>query len=303
MRTIILAGGYARRLWPLTADKPKPLLPVAGRPIIEYLLERLPKERQERPILSINRRFAPQFERWLAGSPYEVELAVEETESEEEKLGTVGAIAYLIDRFNLDEDLLIVGGDNILALDFGKFISAYRGQPLLALCDIGDLERVRGRYGVALVEDGKIEEFQEKPKEPRSALVSTACYIYPPAIFPLIKEFLKKSQRGQDAPGYLNQWLLRRGVELEGFVFRGEWFDIGDRASYIAANLHYLDNDLYLGENVQVEGSTLRRSVILDHVFIKDSLIEDSVIDEGAELVGMELREAIVGAGTRMRRG
>ncbi|MFQ6090884.1 MAG: sugar phosphate nucleotidyltransferase, partial [Candidatus Bipolaricaulia bacterium] len=209
----------------------------------------------------------------------------------------------LIDRFELDEDLLIVGGDNILELDFGKFISAYHGRPLLALYDIGDRDRVRGRYGVALVEDGKIEEFQEKPEEPRSTLVSTACYIYPPSIFPLIGEFLKQGQKRRDAPGYLNQWLLKRGVELAPFVFRGEWFDIGDRASYIAANLHYLDNDLYLGADVRIDHSTVRRSVILDNVSIKDSLIEDSVIDEGAELVGLELRGAIVGAGARIRRG
>lgn len=299
MKTIILAGGYAKRLWPLTLERPKPLLPVAGRPIIEHLLARLP---QDRPILSTNRRFAPLFERWLSTSPYEAELAVEETRSEEEKLGTVGAIAYLIGRFGLDEDLLIVGGDNILELDFPRFISAYHGRPLLALYDIGDLDKVRGRYGVALVEGDKIIDFQEKPEEPRSTLVSTACYIYPPAIFPLIEEFLKKSQRGQDAPGYLNQWLLQRGVELDPFIFRDGWFDIGDRSSYIAANLHYLDDDLYLGKNVRIDHSTVRRSVILDHVSIKDSLIEDSVVGEGAELVGVELCGAIVGAGTRLRR-
>jgi len=299
MRTIILAGGYATRLWPLTAERPKPLLPVAGRPILDYLLERLP---QDRPILSVNRRFASQFAAWQAGSSREVELAVEETESEEEKLGTVGAIAYLIERFNFDEDLLIVGGDNILELDFKKFISAYRGQPLLALYDIGDLDKVRGRYGAALVEGERIIDFQEKPKRPFSTLVSTACYIYPPAIFPLIREFLKQGQEGQDAPGYLNRWLLRQGVELAAFVFHEGWFDIGDRASYIAANLHYIDGDLYLGKDVRIEGSTVRRSVILDGALIKSSLIEDAVIDRGAEIVGLELRGAIVGAGARIRK-
>lgn len=300
MKTIILAGGFATRLWPLTADRPKPLLPVAGKPIIEYLLDRLP---QGRPILSTNRQFASQFEKWRRGGSHQVELVVEETRNEAEKLGSVGAIAYLIERLRLQEDLLVIGGDNIFDFDLGEFLSAYQGKPLLALYDIGEPEKVRERYGVALVEGGRISGFQEKPAEPRSTRVSTACYIYPPSVFPLIELFLKGERKGQDAPGYFNQWLLDQGVELEGFTFQEGWFDIGDRPSYIAANLHYLQGDSYLGEGVQIAGSTVARSVILDNVSIKDCLIEDCVIDSGAELVDLELRGAIVGAGTRIRKG
>lgn len=302
MKAIILAGGYARRLWPITRERPKPLLPVAGRPIIEYVLERLPEELGP-PIISINRRFAEEFERWRRGYPREVELVVEETHSEEEKLGAVGALAFLIEELNLKEDLLILGGDNIFEFDLKEFLKAYRGRPLIALHDLGDPERVRSRYGVAEVCDGRIVEFQEKPGEPRSTLVSTACYLYPARVLPLVGEFLAQAQQGKDAPGYFNEWLLTRKREpLEAFIFREGWFDIGDRASYIEANARYLDGrELWTGEQVVIERSQVRRSVIFDRVRIEDSLIEDCVIDSDVELKGVELRRALIGRGTNIR--
>ncbi|MGQ9478390.1 MAG: sugar phosphate nucleotidyltransferase, partial [Candidatus Bipolaricaulia bacterium] len=307
LKTIILAGGFARRLWPLTQDRPKPLLPVAGRPIIEYLLDKLEARPTSRPIISVNRRFAPHFEEWVANSRKDVELVIEEAHREEEKLGAVGALACLIRELSLREEILVLGGDNILELDFGEFIAAYRGRPLLALYDIGDREKVRGKYGVALVEKGRhatrIAGFQEKPLQPRSTLVSIACYIYPPEVFPAIDRFLAQAEKGRDAPGFLNEWLLEEGVELEGFIFRGRWFDIGDRASYIEANIALSGEDLWLGRGVVIRDSTVQRSVIFDDVRIEGSLIRDCVIDSGCELEGVELRECLLGAGTRIKRG
>jgi glucose-1-phosphate thymidylyltransferase len=298
LKTIILAGGYARRLWPLTLERPKPLLPVAGRPIIEHLLDKL----EGRPIISINRQFAPQFERWATNYHKDVELVIEETRSEEEKLGAVGALAFLIRELGLREEILVLGGDNIFELDFKEFISAYRGRPLLALHDLGDPEKARKRYGIAELAGSRIVSFQEKPDRPHSALVSTACYIYPPRVFPLIERFLTQAPRGKDAPGFLNAWLLGEGIELEGFVFQGKWFDIGDRASYIEANIALSGEDLWLGRGVVIRDSTVRRSVVFDNVQIEGSLIEGCVIDRGCELRNVELRDCLIGAGTRISR-
>lgn len=300
MRVLILAGGYATRLWPLTRDRAKPLLPVAGEPILDYVFERLPGE-LGRPLLSTNARFAHDFERWGRERGMEFDLIVEPTQSEEEKLGSIGALAFLVRKFRLDEDLLVIGGDNLFKFDLRRMLAAYRGRPLLALHELGDPERVRGRYGVAVVQDNRIVEFQEKPEEPRSTLVSIACYLYPAKVLPLFAEFLEAAPRGHDAPGYFNQWLLERGIELEAFVFTEPWYDIGDRESYIQANLDYAGTDPVVSPDARVENSSIKRSVVLDGARVRDTSLEGCVVGEGAELVGVELRDCLIGHGAALR--
>jgi glucose-1-phosphate thymidylyltransferase len=301
MKTIILAGGYATRLLPITADRPKPLLPVAGKPIIDYILASgsLPG----RPIVSTNRRFVSQFETWQAESGRDVELVVEETTREEEKLGTVGAMAFLIQKLGIDEDILVVGGDNIFDFAIEDLLAAYHGQPLVALFDLKNFERVRRRYGVAIVEDDCIVDFQEKPHHPKSTLASAACYVYPKQVLPLISEFYEKTESGKDAPGYFNEWLLKeKGLQIDPFIFETGWHDIGDRTSYIEANKHYSGRDTYAGKNVVIDSSTVKNSVILNDVTIRNSEITGCVIDQGCVLEGVNLQNCLVKAGSIVRR-
>lgn len=292
MRVIILAGGYAKRLWPITHDRPKPLLPVAGKPILDWILERLPPGR---PILSANRRFAMQFEAWAQGRP--VDLVVEETRSEEEKLGAVGALAFLVERLALNDELLVIGGDNLLELDFSAFVQAFQGRTLVALYDLGDPTLARGRYGVAEVEGDRIARFQEKPAEPCSALASTACYLFPRRVLPLFREFLAQAPAGHDAPGYFLAWLLER-EPVQGFVFSSGWQDIGDRRSYIEANLRYTEGRSWVHPGAEILDSRVERSVVLGPCRIERSRLEGCVVDEEARLIGVELREVLVGRGS-----
>jgi glucose-1-phosphate thymidylyltransferase len=274
---------------------------VAGKPIIDYLLEK--GSFPGRPIVSTNRRFASQFEAWQTKSAWAVDLVIEETTREEEKLGTVGALAFLTRELGIEEDLFVIGGDNIFEFSVDALLSAYRGRPLVALCDVGDLETVRGRYGVAVVQDGLIVDFQEKPSHPKSTLASTACYIYPAEVFPLFGAFLHQAKAGFDAPGYFNEWLLReKGYPFDPFVFDEDWYDIGDRVAYIQANQHYAHRDTYIGGNVVVERSTVRDSVILDNVVIRDASISECVVDQGCELVGVTLHACLVKAGSVVKK-
>ena len=301
MRTIILAGGYATRFHPITASRAKPLLPVAGKPIIDYLLESYPLT--DRPIVSTNRQFAEQFAAWKDQSGYDVEIVVEETRAEKEKLGTVGALAYLIQTLGLDEDLLVIGGDNIFEFSLQSFVDTYQGHPLIALYDIGDIEKVRGRYGVAVVKDGQIVEFQEKPQDPRSTLASTACYLYPKAILPTFREFVEGATAGKDAPGYFNAWLLKeRSLRMDAFTFDTGWYDIGDRASYIEATQHYANANTWQGKDVVIENSTVKDSILFDGVEIVNSSITGCVIDCGAHLDGITLSDCLIGENTVIRR-
>jgi len=301
MRTIILAGGYATRFYPITASRAKPLLPVAGKPIINYLLDSSPLT--DRPIISTNRRFVGQFVAWKEQFGYDVEIAVEETRAEEEKLGTVGAISYLIQTLDLDEDLLIIGGDNIFEFSLQDFLDAYHGHPLIALCDVSDIETVRGRYGVGVVKDGRILEFQEKPQDPRSTLASTACYLYPRGVLPYFREYVEGAAAGKDAPGYFNAWLLKeKSLRMDAFTFDTGWYDIGDRASYIEATQRYADADTWQGEDVVIENSVVKDSILFDGVVITNSSISGCVIDHGVHLAGVTLSDCLVGENSVIKR-
>jgi len=301
MKTIILSGGYGTRLYPITENRPKPLLPIAGKPIIDFILDTYPF--RDRPIVSTNKRFEYQFKEWRKHGRRNVQLVVEETTSEKEKLGTIGALQFLIQRLEISEDILVIGGDNIFEFSLRDFVNAYHGNPLIALCDVKDKKLVRRRYGVAIVQQNRIAEFQEKPEAPRSTLASTACYIYPERILSLIGEFLGKAEAGKDAPGYFNSWLLRdRRINIDPFVFNSGWNDIGDRASYIEANQRYSGQDSWLAKDVQVTSSVVNASVILGSGRIENSNISGCVIDRDCHLTGAKLQDCLVGAGTIIKR-
>jgi len=298
MRTIILAGGYATRLHPLTLERAKPLLPVRGVPIITHILRS--GSFPDRPIISTNRRFGPQFEDWKQASGIDADVVIEESFCEREKLGTIGAIAYVIETCGLDDDLLVIAGDNLFGFSLDRFLAAYRGHPLIALHDIGSLERVRHRYGVAIVDEGRVTAFQEKPAEPRSTLVSTACYVYPRDVLGLFKEFFATAQAGRDAPGYFNEWLLEdRRREIDPFVFEDAWFDIGDRASYIAAH-RTSASDSWIDPSATIEDSQIVDSVVLRGAQVRSSTLRGCVVAEDCILSGVDLEDALIAENSRI---
>jgi len=258
MKAILLAGGYAKRLWPLTRDCPKSLLPVAGKPMIDYILDRVEQvEEIEEVFLSTNRRFEAQFKEWLetyrdrhkGTGGKEIELVIEETREEGEKLGSIGALDFLIDRFGLEEDLLVVGGDNLFDFDLRDFVGFYKAKgktkgktkgkreksSVVLLYDMREKERVRGKYGVLEVDaDFRIVNSEEKPAEPKTTLISTACYIFTKSDLALVKEYLAAGNN-PDAIGFFVSWLCKKR-ELYGLVHDGLWFDIGSFEDYERAN-------------------------------------------------------------------
>jgi len=248
MKAIVLAGGFARRLWPLTKDKPKPLLCVAGKPIIEYTLEQLGKvEEIDKIFISVNRKFEPCFREWSLGihTGKDMEIVAEPTTCEEEKLGAIGALAFIMRERGIDDDLIVVAGDNIFSFDITKFLECSQGGcPVVALYDMQDKEMVKGKYGVVVLDgNNAIKELQEKPQEPVSAIVSTCCYFFPRNAVRMINDYLKEGN-SPDAPGFFISWLAKQ-MTVQGFVFDGEckWFDIGSHESYAEANKAYGGKD------------------------------------------------------------
>jgi glucose-1-phosphate thymidylyltransferase len=227
---IILAGGYGKRLWPIALNTAKPLLPVCGRPVIEYIMEKLDEvECLRRILISTNLRFEDDFRRWARSYGDErIEVVVEESRSEEEKLGAVKALSRLSQR--LEHDALIVAGDNLFTGSLTLMVKRYSGRPIIALYDVGDSELAR-LYGVVRVDDeARIIDFVEKPEKPFSTLVSTGIYILPRQIFDMIEEYLGGGG-GRDRLGDFIQWLHRK-TPVYGYVLDGDWWDIGDIESY-----------------------------------------------------------------------
>lgn len=236
MKALILAAGYATRLYPLTKTRPKPLLPVKGKPIIDYILERIPSLKPDAVCVVTNDKFFPSFQVW-AEDKNSVELVNDGTRSEDERLGAIGDIDFVINEKGIDEDILVIGGDNLFDFSLRRFLDFAKSKlPYASIClyDIGRKELAK-RFGVAeLDKEGRLISFEEKPEKPRSSFVSMCIYYFPSSQLGLFKEYLSQGNIS-DAPGHYINWLRRREAVF-GFRVKGVWFDIGTQEAYKSAN-------------------------------------------------------------------
>ena len=302
MDAIVLAGGYATRLWPITRDRPKMLLPIGETTVIGTVLEAIERDdRIEDAYVSTNEKFEATFEAYLDESDFEKpQLSVEETAAEAEKLGVVGALAQLVEREGLDDDTLIIGGDNLISFDVSEFLDEFEagGEPTLAAYDVGSYD-LASSYGLVELDGDRVVDFQEKPDEPNSTLVSIACYGLPAETLSLFGEYLDGGNN-PDEPGWFIQWLQDREA-VRAFTFDEAWFDIGTPESYLDAVAWYLDGDSYVAPSADVETATVGENVqILEGASLSDVTVERSVVFPEAEIVGCEIRDSIIDRGTRV---
>jgi glucose-1-phosphate thymidylyltransferase len=231
IKAIVLAGGYARRLWPLTKELAKPLVDVGGRPVISYILAELDKSSHISEILiSTNAKFEEAFNKWLATQRFSkpVKVVAEPTLAEGEKLGAIGGINFVFEKENISDEVLIMGGDNLIGIDINNMIEDFKstGAPHVGVYDIKDRERVKQLGEVTINADKKIIRFREKPEQPETTLISTACYLFPAGVRAKLKEYIS-SGGNKDAPGYFIKWLSEK-TDVYAHVFDSYWFDIGD---------------------------------------------------------------------------
>jgi len=231
MKTIILAAGYATRLYPLTENKPKPLLEIGGRPIIEHIIKKIEKiEEIDEIFIVTNAKFYENFERWLESfkSLKKIKIINDRTTSNEDRLGSLGDVNFVIEQENIKESVLIVAGDNLFEFSLKEFVDSYKehNKSAVALYDVQDKE-IAKLYGIVGVnEGGKMIEFEEKPSEPKSTLASTGVYIYPSHVLPMLQEFVKKYKNSDKAGNFL-EWLHKR-EHVYCYITKERWFDIGD---------------------------------------------------------------------------
>ena len=222
MKCLVLAGGFATRLYPLTISRAKALLEYRGEPIINHVVRKIPHNIDI--LVNTNKRFEADFRRWARTIDRKVRILVEDVTNEKQKLGAVGSLNFWIQNVPISEDLLVIAGDNYFEFSLAEFIAEYDGKhTLVAVHDIGDKGKAK-QFGVVRLHESRIVEFQEKPTHPQSSLIATACYVFPPHIFPLLREYCHQGER--DHLGSFIAYLVGRD-EVHAYTFTEPWVDIG----------------------------------------------------------------------------
>lgn len=241
MKCVILAAGYATRLYPLTENFPKPLLEVAGKPILDWLIDDMAGTGMvEEYIVISNHKFAHIFEEWAAKkSEVTIRVIDDGTTSNETRLGAVKDIQFAIEQLQLDDDLLVMAGDNLLDFSLGEFMRY--GKEKNATCVMRYYEASEARLhktGVIEIDanDG-ILSFEEKPAQPKSHWCVPAFYYYTREDSHLIKKGIE-SGCGTDAPGSFIAWLCGQ-TQVYAWEMPGRRYDIGNLESYEEVKQNY----------------------------------------------------------------
>jgi len=230
IKAIILCAGYATRLYPLTMNKPKPLLYVGGKPIIEYIIGRLDGIGSLDAIYVVtNDKFSSHFNEWKKGlrHPKEIVIVNDGTLSNEDRLGAIGDIHFVIERERIDDDVLVIGGDNLFEFSLlhlhGFFLKKKRS--VVALYDVKD-RKLASQYGIVSLDSShRIIDFQEKPAKPKSTLASTACYIFSKDDITELGKCIREHRKPDNLGDFIKYLSSHR--EVYGFAFTERWFDIG----------------------------------------------------------------------------
>ncbi|HWM24148.1 MAG TPA: nucleotidyltransferase family protein [Chthoniobacterales bacterium] len=243
MNALILAAGYATRLYPLTLDKAKPLLEVAGKPMIEWVLDNLALVPDLETVYVVtNNKFAKDFQLWADGyrqrrSELALKIIADGSNDDSDKLGAIGDINLVLMREEelARSDLIIVAGDNLFSeplVDFAN--SAKASEATLATYDVGDLEAIKKYSSITIDAAGIITHFEEKPAEPKSTLTGIALYYFSREVIPLFRTYLAAGNN-PDQPGRFIQWLYTR-KPVKTHEIGGTWFDIGSKETLEEAN-------------------------------------------------------------------
>lgn len=233
MKAIVLAAGFATRMFPLTRDRAKPLLDVGGKPVIGWLVDRivaLPEV--DELIVVANGRFHADFEAWAAGLDLRVPVRVlnDGAVDDDTKLGAIGDLNLAVQSLaDPHAPLLVAAGDNLIEFDLTPYAEQFAARPDHTLLLVREIEGEipPRRYNeVVLDEDGRVQSFREKPDDPQSPLASICLYFFPGDVRKALEEYLAQDTN-HDAPGYFVQWL--HGVRpLAAARLDGGWHDIGN---------------------------------------------------------------------------
>ena len=233
MKCLILAAGYATRLYPLTENFPKPLLEVKGKTILDWLVDDIDSSGLvDQYVVISNHKFVGHFEKWASAKKQNMAVLDDGTSTNETRLGAVQDIQFAIDSLKLDDDLLIIAGDNVLDFSLKTFIQYALQKKTSCIMRYFEpkLERLK-KSGVLVVEnDGLVIGMQEKPQEPKSTWCCPPFYFIVKKDIPMVAKGIEEGC-GTDAPGSFIAWLYKK-VSVYAMKMPGKRYDIGTLENY-----------------------------------------------------------------------
>ncbi len=235
MKAILLVAGYATRLYPLTLDTPKALLPINGRPMLDYIVDEINKIDEIDCIYVVsNHKFINNFEDWskTVDTKKTVKVIDDGTETEVTRRGAIGDIYYVVEQEKVDDEIVVIAGDNYFTFDLKDYFNYFKriGKDCVCTKRHGDIEQLK-QFAVAQTDtNGRIIDLVEKPSEPKSDLAVYATYFYKRDTVPLFHEYLRQGNK-PDAPGYFVQWLYKV-KDVYSYEMQGECYDVGTLKNY-----------------------------------------------------------------------
>lgn len=237
MKAIILAAGYATRMYPLTLNKPKALLKIKDKVILDYILQKIEEVRDIDDIFIVtNNIFYKQFLEWLKSNQMnynqKIQVISDDTNSNETRLGGVGDLVYVINKMKVSDDILVLNSDNLFDFSLNDAVKIFKDKKTIVngTYILDDKEKIR-KHGVVLIDSGKIIDFEEKPINPRSNIISIGIYLFPRDMISRIIDY-NNSNEDKEGPGYLIKHFLKKGYEIHSYLFNGKLLDIGSLDVY-----------------------------------------------------------------------
>ncbi|MBN1541665.1 nucleotidyltransferase family protein [candidate division KSB1 bacterium] len=253
MHGVILAAGYATRLYPLTKDRPKPLLPVGGKPLLDHLLDHLSRlDEMKRIFIVTNARFAPIFADWVQSKnnngtyPFDLVVVDDGTTDNDNRLGAIADLQFVLDRYPIQDDFLVAAGDNLFDFDFRAWINFFRqrNSDSAVAYTVDDVEKLRRSGVIRMNEAGWAISLIEKPQNPPSRWVCPALYLFKSDTLKEIRHYLD-SGGDPDLPGRFIAWLLTR-QPLAVYPLKEPVTDIGTMPAYEAVCRRFKENSANL---------------------------------------------------------
>ncbi len=244
MKCILLCAGYATRLFPLTENFPKALLEVGGRPLLDYIVDEVNSlEEVDQIYLVTNNKYTPHFQKWADEKNNVKPITVfnDKTTTNDNRLGAIGDIQFTIENAMIDDDTLIIAGDNLFTFKLRDFVDFQKQTGNSAICVKPEKYETLKRLGVVETDENMtIVGFQEKPAEPKGKYAASAVYLYPREVMPIFKQYIDEGNNA-DAPGNFVAYLYTR-KPVSAYAFDGIWYDVGTHEALAEVNELYSKN-------------------------------------------------------------